>query len=100
MSISHMQRQNVVMLAAVSKEPTPLIFLPGPLPITRDGIDHASWRKYGYPSGFVIESTFEDSNQFIHTSSDTADKLSFEHMKEFAKLVVAFAIELSHVRAD
>jgi len=58
--------------------------------------DHASWAKAGYRSAFSIESSFEDSNKNIHTTADTIDKLSFDHMKEFAKLTVAFAVELSH----
>ncbi|KAI5120508.1 hypothetical protein M0805_000093 [Coniferiporia weirii] len=59
--------------------------------------DHASWNKAGYPSIFTIESTFEDSNKFIHSGSDRidiSDEFSFEHMLEFAKLATAFAIEL------
>lgn len=44
-----------------------------------------------------MESAFEDSNQYIHTSGDTIDKLSFEHMAEFAKLAAAFVVELSHI---
>ncbi|RUS21925.1 hypothetical protein BC937DRAFT_91044 [Endogone sp. FLAS-F59071] len=61
--------------------------------------DHASWNKAGYPSAFTIESAFEDSNHYIHTSDDTIDHLSFDHMIEFSKLSVAFAIELSHLRS-
>jgi len=59
--------------------------------------DHASWGKAGYPSVFTIESTFEDSNKFIHSTKDTmdvSDEFSFTHMLEFSKLAVAFAIEL------
>ncbi|RXK40515.1 bacterial leucyl aminopeptidase [Tremella mesenterica] len=58
--------------------------------------DHASFGKAGYPSAFAIESTFENSNHNIHTSQDTTDhpEFSFKHMKEFSKLVVAFAVEL------
>lgn len=46
--------------------------------------DHASFRKAGYPSSFIIESKFEDSNQNIHTQQDTIDhpEFSFEHMRE------------------
>jgi leucyl aminopeptidase len=60
--------------------------------------DHASWRKLGYPSAFTIESAFDDSNKFIHSTGDTIDKLSFDHMKQFAKVAVGFAVELSHAR--
>ncbi|EIE81479.1 hypothetical protein G6F46_003175 [Rhizopus delemar] len=60
--------------------------------------DHASWLKYGFPSAFAIESTFEDSNQNIHSENDVIDGLSFNHMKEFSKLALGFAVELSHKR--
>ncbi|RSH91809.1 Leucine aminopeptidase 1 [Saitozyma podzolica] len=58
--------------------------------------DHASFRKAGYQSAFAIESTFENSNHNIHTTQDTTDhpEFSFSHMREFSKLVIAFAIEL------
>ncbi|KAH9943063.1 peptidase [Epithele typhae] len=60
--------------------------------------DHASWRKAGYPSVFTIEAKFEDSNhKYIHSSndrSDISDEFSFEHMLEFSKLAVGFAVEL------
>ncbi|TFK93861.1 peptidase [Polyporus arcularius HHB13444] len=60
--------------------------------------DHASWRKAGYPSVFTIESSFPESNhQYIHTANDRydiSDEFSFEHMREFSKLAVAFAVEL------
>jgi len=59
--------------------------------------DHASWRKAGYPSSFTIESAFENSNKRIHTTDDRIDiskEFSFEHMLEFSKLAVAFAVEL------
>ncbi|EMD40572.1 hypothetical protein CERSUDRAFT_111168 [Gelatoporia subvermispora B] len=59
--------------------------------------DHASWGKAGYPSVFTIESTFENSNHYIHSANDRmdiSDEFSFTHMREFSKLAVAFAIEL------
>ncbi|CAL1702230.1 unnamed protein product [Somion occarium] len=51
--------------------------------------DHASWGKAGYPSIFSIESSFGNSNKFIHSTRD------FSHMLEFSKLAVAFVIELA-----
>ncbi|KAG8682812.1 Leucine aminopeptidase 1, partial [Ceratobasidium sp. 395] len=57
----------------------------------------ASWTKAGYPSAFSIESSFENSNHFIHSTNDRidiSDEFSFEHALEFSKLAVAFAIEL------
>ncbi|KAK9361601.1 hypothetical protein V1504DRAFT_451298 [Lipomyces starkeyi] len=56
--------------------------------------DHASAAKVGYPSAFVIESTFKDSNPFIHSTRDTIDRLSFDHMAEHAKLTLGFVYEL------
>ncbi|KAF9452038.1 peptidase [Macrolepiota fuliginosa MF-IS2] len=59
--------------------------------------DHASWSKAGYPSIFTIESSFENSNKNIHSSNDRidiSDEFSFDHMLEFSKLAVAFAVEL------
>ncbi|EJF59454.1 peptidase [Dichomitus squalens LYAD-421 SS1] len=60
--------------------------------------DHASWNKAGYPSVFTIESAYENVNvQYVHTQNDTydiSDEFSFEHMLEFSKLAVGFAIEL------
>lgn len=61
--------------------------------------DHASWRKAGYPAIFTIESSFAHANHAnIHTSHDRIDispEFSFDHMLEFSKLAVAFAIELA-----
>jgi len=59
--------------------------------------DHASWSKAGYPSIFTIESSFENSNKNIHSSNDRidiSDEFSFDHMLEFSKLAVAYAVEL------
>ncbi|KAH0836522.1 hypothetical protein J3R83DRAFT_8161 [Lanmaoa asiatica] len=62
--------------------------------------DHASWSKAGYPSIFTIESSFTNANHNIHTSKDridTSTEFSFDHMLEFSKLAVAFAMELSTI---
>ncbi|KAG9312813.1 hypothetical protein JVU11DRAFT_6229 [Chiua virens] len=63
--------------------------------------DHASWSKAGYPSIFTIESAFENANHNnIHSSRDRIDistEFSFDHMLEFSKLAVAFAMELSTI---
>ncbi|CEG58861.1 aminopeptidase LapA [Legionella fallonii] len=57
--------------------------------------DHASWTDEGVPAAFPCESNFEDHNPYIHSASDTMDLLSLEHMTNFSKLAVAFAIELA-----
>ncbi|BCA96966.1 aminopeptidase [Legionella antarctica] len=57
--------------------------------------DHASWTEQGVPAAFPCESNFEDHNPYIHSSSDTMDLLSLEHMTNFSKLALAFAMELA-----
>ncbi|KAF7355186.1 Peptide hydrolase [Mycena sanguinolenta] len=62
--------------------------------------DHASWGKAGYPSCFTIESAFGNSNKNIHSMNDRIDispEFSFDHMLEFSKLAVAFAVELGGI---
>ncbi|KAI5812033.1 hypothetical protein BZA77DRAFT_221159, partial [Pyronema omphalodes] len=56
--------------------------------------DHASASKAGYPSAFVIESKFEDSDDHIHTTEDKIEFLSFDHMLQHAKLTLSLAYEL------
>lgn len=57
--------------------------------------DHASWTEEGVPAAFPCESNFDEHNPYIHSSSDTMDLLSLEHMTNFTKLALAFAIELA-----
>ncbi|PRQ74512.1 hypothetical protein AAT19DRAFT_14865 [Rhodotorula toruloides] len=58
--------------------------------------DHASWSKVGAPSAFMIESTFADSSKAIHSSQDTIDQpgYSLDHIKQFARVAIALAVEL------
>ena len=57
--------------------------------------DHASARKFGYPSAFVVESEFADSDHNIHTAEDKIELLSFDHMRQHARLTLGFAYELA-----
>jgi len=57
--------------------------------------DHASFYRAGYPSAFAFESTFANSNPYIHTTNDVLSHLNLQHSLEFAKLGLAFAIEIS-----
>ncbi|KAL2262263.1 hypothetical protein VTK26DRAFT_1945 [Humicola hyalothermophila] len=57
--------------------------------------DHASASKAGYPSAFVMETTFAASDPYVHTTEDTIKHLSFDHMIQHARLTVAFAYELA-----
>ncbi|KAL2121150.1 hypothetical protein VTJ04DRAFT_5177 [Mycothermus thermophilus] len=56
--------------------------------------DHASASKAGYPSAFVIESAFEYSDNYIHSTEDVIKHLSFDHMLQHARMTLAFAYEL------
>ncbi|TPX64764.1 hypothetical protein SpCBS45565_g05661 [Spizellomyces sp. 'palustris'] len=56
--------------------------------------DHASWTRAGYPAAFTFEAPFDQSSPYVHTSGDDVSHISFSHMKEFVKLVLAFGIEL------
>jgi leucyl aminopeptidase len=57
--------------------------------------DHASWTKAGYPSAFPFETEFSKINPYIHSPEDKLDKISTEHAREFAKVALAFVVELS-----
>ncbi|KJA30105.1 hypothetical protein HYPSUDRAFT_210903 [Hypholoma sublateritium FD-334 SS-4] len=82
------------------------LYLNIPYVVTKCGYacsDHASWRKAGYPSSFTIESSFENSNKNIHSVNDRidiSDEFSFDHMLEFSKLAVAFAVELGNSTSE
>ncbi|KAJ7043054.1 peptidase [Mycena alexandri] len=61
--------------------------------------DHVSWTRAGYQAGHVFESAMGNANsQNGHTSNDTIDispEFSFDHMLQYSKLAVAFAVELT-----
>ncbi|KAG0336383.1 Leucine aminopeptidase 1 [Podila humilis] len=62
--------------------------------------DHASWAKAGYRSAFAIEGDFSDNNPYIHSTNDDLSHISYEHMKQFAKLALGFAVELGHFKGE
>jgi leucyl aminopeptidase len=59
--------------------------------------DHASWHRVGYPASIPFESTMRDINPKIHTTSDTLENMggSANHARKFAKLAIAYMVELS-----
>ncbi len=67
--------------------------------------DHASWTKAGYPSAMPFEAPMKEMNHDIHSERDTINhpdgspKLDFEFGVHFVQLGVAFAAELSNVKA-
>jgi len=58
--------------------------------------DHASWHAQGYSASMPFESRMGEHNQDIHTNRDTLDKSAgnADHAMKFAKLAVAFVVEL------
>lgn len=56
--------------------------------------DHASWNRAGYAAVFPFEASFQQMNKKIHTPKDTLDILDAEFGLLFAKLGVAYAIEM------
>lgn len=59
--------------------------------------DHASWTKNGYPSTIPFESMASQYNPKIHSADDTLDLTGGHaiHAVSFAKLGLAFAIEMA-----
>jgi len=56
--------------------------------------DHASWKEQGFPVGFPYSEIIGHDNPHAHTPQDTIDRLSFEHGLRFARLSLAFLVEL------
>lgn len=57
--------------------------------------DHASWHQAGIPAAAPFEAKFGQENPHIHSTGDTMDHLSLAHMADYAKIAVAYAIEMA-----
>lgn len=60
--------------------------------------DHVSWDQKGYKTVFPFEGKFDDDRFFnpdVHTTHDRISNLSLERMTDFAKIAIAFAVELA-----
>jgi len=57
--------------------------------------DHASFYRANFDSIFAFESTFPNSNPYIHSAQDTVNRLNPDHMEDFATLGVAYCVELA-----
>jgi len=57
--------------------------------------DHYSWAARGYRAALVFEAAFNQSNPYIHSSSDTTSVPNFSaaHAAKFARMAVAFMVE-------
>ncbi|MBI3299975.1 MAG: M20/M25/M40 family metallo-hydrolase [Elusimicrobia bacterium] len=63
--------------------------------------DHASWTKNGFAASAAFESSFDAMNRNIHSDKDTLGNAggNAEHSAHFAKLAVAFAVEMGKAAA-
>jgi len=57
--------------------------------------DHASWNRAGFRACIPFEGLFGDSDPYIHSRNDLLQYLTPSHMLEFAKLGLAYAVEMS-----
>lgn len=57
--------------------------------------DHATWTQNGFKSAIAFESEFGKDDPYIHTAQDTMNVLSLNHMLDYAKLAMAFTVELA-----
>jgi len=56
--------------------------------------DHASWTRAGYPSVYPFEAPDKEYNPHIHTTDDTLKWLDTDFGMHYAKLALAYAIEV------
>lgn len=54
-------------------------------------LDHASFHAYGFPATFPREPV---SNPNMHTVNDVFARIDGDQIKEFAKLAVAYMVEM------
>ncbi|MFJ1267059.1 M20/M25/M40 family metallo-hydrolase [Legionella lytica] len=57
--------------------------------------DHANWHLNGFPACYPSAATLDDDNENVHTSNDRLETISLDHLENFAKLGLAFAVELA-----
>lgn len=60
--------------------------------------DHASWEQAGFPAAFPFESPVSELNNRIHSEDDVLSSIDVAFGAHFAKLTVAFAVELASER--
>lgn len=57
--------------------------------------DHYSWHIAGYPAAALFEGSFDEMNPHIHTASDTVQNIDFDHLSQFVKIALAYALHLA-----
>ncbi|MDR3503579.1 MAG: M20/M25/M40 family metallo-hydrolase [Legionella sp.] len=56
--------------------------------------DHANWHLNGFAACYPSATTLDDDNDNVHTSNDRLETISLDHIENFAKLGLAFVVEL------
>ncbi|MGQ3892797.1 M20/M25/M40 family metallo-hydrolase [Legionella sp. CNM-4043-24] len=56
--------------------------------------DHANWYFADFKASYPSATTLADDNPYVHTAQDRLDIISLEHMLNFTRLGLAFAVEL------
>jgi len=60
--------------------------------------DHANFVRAGYRSAHIFEAApISNINRFIHTASDTINRLQLERGLEYVKVALGFTVELASV---
>lgn len=57
--------------------------------------DHVTWYQNGTRVAYPFTNMRDDGNPNAHTRRDTIDRISMEHIVDFTRLSIAFAVELA-----
>lgn len=57
--------------------------------------DHIAWYENGNRVAYPFETMEDESNPYIHTRDDKQSKISVDHVADFVKLSLGFAVELA-----
>ncbi|RKP14383.1 hypothetical protein BJ684DRAFT_4578, partial [Piptocephalis cylindrospora] len=57
--------------------------------------DNYPWFRKNFPTSLVFESNDMEVNKVLHTQEDSLENIDYNHAKRFARLAVAFALELA-----
>lgn len=77
------------------------VYLKRPVGAVRCGYacsDHVIWHQNGKRVAYPFALINDDGNPYVHTHNDKVRTLSFEHIQDFVKLSIAFAVELAELR--
>ena len=56
--------------------------------------DHANWSQQGFSACYPSGTTLDNDNPYLHSSEDKLEIINLDHLVNFTKLGLAFAVEL------